>query len=206
VSPAQVLERSYAQLKRRLLEGQFPSGQRLEATRLAEDMDVSITPVRDVLNRLAGEGLVLAIAGDGFYVPVQNESTLRDMLDWSAFLLQHSIRVALNSMGDVAVRSGETSPGAAALFSKMVAAMDSVEWDRALASLNDRISAMRSHDEAVVGGVVEELALLSTEISAGRGKAVARIIRIYHRRRRAKLRVYVARLANGHPLAPSRDK
>jgi DNA-binding GntR family transcriptional regulator len=203
VSPAQVLERSYAQLKRQLLQGHFPSGQRLEAARLAEDMDVSITPVRDVLNRLAGEGLVAAVAGDGFYVPTLGESALRDMLDWSAFLLLHAVRVALTRMNIMTVHGQGDGTQAATLFAQMVSAIDSVEWDRAMASLTDRISAMRTHDEEVVGKVAEELEFLAAAIVEGDHKAATRLIRVYHRRRRARLRYYVARLATGHAHTPS---
>ena len=54
MSPAYVLEPTYDTLRRRLFAGVWPSGQRLEAARLATELGVSMTPVRDSLNRLAG--------------------------------------------------------------------------------------------------------------------------------------------------------
>ena len=55
MSPAHVLEPTYDTLRRRLVAGDWPPRCRLEAARLAEELGVSITPVRDALNRLTGE-------------------------------------------------------------------------------------------------------------------------------------------------------
>ncbi|MGD9812804.1 MAG: GntR family transcriptional regulator, partial [Sphingobium sp.] len=76
MSPAHVLEPTYDTLRRRLLAGVWPSGQRLEAARLAKELGVSITPVRDSLNRLAGERLVHASRGEGYQVPLLDETEL----------------------------------------------------------------------------------------------------------------------------------
>lgn len=70
MSPAHVLEPTYDTLRRRLLMGAWPAGQRLEAARLAADLGVSITPVRDSLNRLTGERLIVSQPGDGFHVSI----------------------------------------------------------------------------------------------------------------------------------------
>src|SRR3546814_7069587 len=48
--------------------------QRLEAARLATELGVSMTPVRDSLNRLAGERLVHSSPGEGFQVPLLSET------------------------------------------------------------------------------------------------------------------------------------
>src|SRR3546814_2577536 len=77
MSPAYVLEPTYDTLRRRLFAGVWPSGQRLEAARLATELGVSMTPVRDSLNRLAGERLVHSSPGEGFQVPLLSETELR---------------------------------------------------------------------------------------------------------------------------------
>src|SRR3954452_15402433 len=61
-------ERAYAELKRRLLVGEFPLRIRLAEERLAALLAVSRTPVRQALARLHAEKLVERLP-DGGYVP-----------------------------------------------------------------------------------------------------------------------------------------
>ena len=90
MSPAHVLEPTYRRLKNALLEGRFPVGAKLEAMRLADDFGVSMTPVRDSLNQLVGEGLVDFTPGEGFRVPLLTEQALRDILQINALLLEQA--------------------------------------------------------------------------------------------------------------------
>lgn len=62
-------EQAYAELKRRLLAGDFRLGSRLKETRLAAALGVSRTPIREAMLRLHAEGLVTRNT-DGGYVPV----------------------------------------------------------------------------------------------------------------------------------------
>ncbi|MAB44245.1 MAG: transcriptional regulator, partial [Sphingomonadaceae bacterium] len=90
MSPAHVLEPTYRRLKDALLEGRFRAGTKLEAMRLADDFGVSMTPVRDSLNQLVGEGLVDLTPGEGFRVPLLTEQALRDILQVNALLLEQA--------------------------------------------------------------------------------------------------------------------
>ena len=60
---------AYAQLKTRLLKGEFSINVRMGEERIAGQLDVSRTPVREALVRLYAEGLV-ARSADGGYSPV----------------------------------------------------------------------------------------------------------------------------------------
>ena len=62
-------EQAYAEVKQRLLAGEFRLGARLKETKLAAVLGVSRTPIREALLRLHAEGLVTRQA-DGGYVPV----------------------------------------------------------------------------------------------------------------------------------------
>lgn len=88
MSPAHVLEPTYRRLKRALMDGAWPTGAKLEAQRLADEFGVSMTPVRDSLNQLVGEGLVDLTPGEGFRVAALSEQNLRDILYVNAVLLE----------------------------------------------------------------------------------------------------------------------
>jgi len=53
-----VVDRVYASIRERILEGEFPHGTRLRQEALAAELGVSRTPLREALRRLAAEGLV----------------------------------------------------------------------------------------------------------------------------------------------------
>ena len=50
---------AYAEVRRRILAGELAPGSVLDQYRLAEQMGMSITPLREALRRLRGEGLII---------------------------------------------------------------------------------------------------------------------------------------------------
>ena len=79
MSPSHILEPTYQALRERLMGGEWPAGFRLDTARLAADLGVSKSPVRDSLNRLTGERMVDFEPGYGFHVPRLDETQLRDI-------------------------------------------------------------------------------------------------------------------------------
>lgn len=61
--------RSYDEIRRRLLAGDFAPGARLDFKQLATEMSVSTTPVREAMSQLASEGLVRLVPHLGAVVP-----------------------------------------------------------------------------------------------------------------------------------------
>jgi DNA-binding GntR family transcriptional regulator len=51
-------EQAYAAVKARITDGGYPPGYRLVLAKIAEDLGVSVVPVREALRRLEAEGLV----------------------------------------------------------------------------------------------------------------------------------------------------
>lgn len=201
MSPAQILERSYATLKQRLIAGDFHAGQRLEAARLSEQMHVSITPVRDVLNRLTGEGLVHAIAGGGFYVPLPDESGLRDLLEWNAFLASHAIRSRRQAPPEIQPAFRNDAERIASFFSRLAQGLGNREFARAVESCNDKLYAMRRLDNHILGDTRSELDALEASLSQGPASALTKQIRRFHTKRRGRLPTYVRLLRAGSPNA-----
>lgn len=60
--------RAYEVIKRKIVNGEITPGTKLQEDRLAEELGISRTPVREALSRLAQEGLVEIIPRRGRYV------------------------------------------------------------------------------------------------------------------------------------------
>lgn len=60
---------SYTEIRQRLLEGEFAPGTRLDFKKLAAELGVSTTPVREAIGQLASEGLLQLVPRLGAVVP-----------------------------------------------------------------------------------------------------------------------------------------
>jgi len=91
VARPSTFERVYAAIKQRLREGTYKPGSRLEPAILSEELNASVTPVRDALHRLVGERLVEAPRHEGFRVPMMTETILRQLYGWHRDLLELAV-------------------------------------------------------------------------------------------------------------------
>ena len=71
----------YSELKKQLLAGDFPIGARLREVPLAEEFEVSRTPVREALTRLWSEGIVDRHPEGGFRPVLPDVSVIRDLYE-----------------------------------------------------------------------------------------------------------------------------
>lgn len=71
-------KRATYELRQRIVGGDLPGGTRLYEVALAEELDISRTPVREAMSRLAEEGLLERARGGGFVV---RSFTYRDVVD-----------------------------------------------------------------------------------------------------------------------------
>lgn len=80
-------ERAYTHIRRKLSAGDLPPGKRLVNRTLADEIGVSVIPVREAIHRLATEGLVEHVPGSGAFVrkpdpqDLDNLYVLRDALE-----------------------------------------------------------------------------------------------------------------------------
>src|SRR5947209_12126966 len=87
MTPPGTFERVYKAIRQRLREGSYRPGDRPEPAALSDELNESVTPVRDALHRLTGERLVEAPRHEGFRVPMLTETTLRQLYGWHLDLL-----------------------------------------------------------------------------------------------------------------------
>ncbi len=71
----------YQWLKERIMHHAFLPGDKLDVQQLADDLGVSRTPVKDAINRLTVEGLVVLRSRRGTYVATLTPTVLRDLVE-----------------------------------------------------------------------------------------------------------------------------
>lgn len=78
----------YQQIRKRILDGQFPAQQKINQNVLSEELGVSRTPVIKALHMLEAEGLLDNIPNRGFYI---HKPTLREITE--LFMLRQSLEM-----------------------------------------------------------------------------------------------------------------
>jgi len=195
MSPAHVLEPTYQAIRQRLMAGQWPPGYHLDTARLADDLGVSKSPVRDSLNHLAGERLVTFEAGVGFHVPRLDETGLKDLLD----LNLHLLLIALQSrllIEPATVAADDAPDSASRRFLRLARASGNGEIAAVVVGINARLSVVRRLEAKVLpepGAALEEMdRALSTRAGA---VVIGEILTRYHDERKRYAATFVRLLA-----------
>lgn len=183
-------ERVYDAIKRRIQERAFHPGERLDPAQLADELASSVTPVRDALHRLAGENLVETRTSEGFHLPQVDGPGLEDLYDWNAQILTLALNGRAAPPGhEVRDRSSldlsQLAAATAGLFGRIVARSGNAEHAREIASLNDRLHAVRLAELQLLNGCEDELTSLDAVFANNDLKRLRAQIRAYHRRRRS---------------------
>lgn len=189
-------ERVYRALKEQISGGRFAPGAHLEPAALSKTLNASITPVRDALHRLAGEGLIETPRGEGFRLPQVTEVGLRHLYRWNAGVLDLSAKIRAPDRSpedgtlDAALAPLELTEH---LFFAVAAASANPEHPAAIVHLNDRLRAVRQAELALIdpGRELEELRERIRERTA---LPLRRALGAYHRRREKLVGDIVARL------------
>lgn len=86
-----IIRRVYASIKESIITYEYPPGERLNIEVLAESLRVSTTPVRECLNRLVAEDLIILVPRMGFFMKSLIESSFRDLYELNRVLLDWSV-------------------------------------------------------------------------------------------------------------------
>lgn len=81
VSARSLREQAYLSIRRMVMLGEFPTGQRLAEEQLAEQLHVSRTPVREAFVRLHADRLLHRFTDGGYYVAEIDLLDLRDLYE-----------------------------------------------------------------------------------------------------------------------------
>jgi len=99
-APVTVGEHAYRTIRADIIFARLKPGQKLGLERLKEDYDVSVSTLREILSRLASDGLVLAEGQRGFQVAPVSLTDLREIADLRLLLECHAIDVSFQG-GDL---------------------------------------------------------------------------------------------------------
>jgi len=95
-----VAESSYKRIRADIIFGRLAPGQRLKLEKLKDTYDTSISTLREILNRLASDGLVMAEGQRGFQVMPMSSVDLKEVAGLRLLLETHALEQSLER-GDV---------------------------------------------------------------------------------------------------------
>ena len=178
-------ERVYDALKRRILSGDLPPGEKIEPAAFAEELSSSVTPIRDALHRLTGERLVETRTSDGFHLPIVTEVTLRDVYAWNAQLCR---LIAQSWVGAHHAPIANALPvdirhAAPVFFGLFAVRSNNAEHAAQVAMSNDRLTTSRIAEERLLPDLETELRELAVAFDAGPSGPLMKLVAAYHRRR-----------------------
>ncbi len=100
-SPAKTLvESSYHRLRSDIIGGKLTPGAKLRIEELREDYQIGASPLREALNRLAGEGFVTVEEQRGFKVAPISLNDLRDLTRTRSLLEREAIKESIRNGDD----------------------------------------------------------------------------------------------------------
>jgi DNA-binding FadR family transcriptional regulator len=197
MSPAHVFEPTYEAIKRRLMTG--PCGTRIEAARLADDLGVSVTPVRDSLYRLNGERMVDFTPGEGFHVHRLTETEFRDLLELHLILLLAALATAPKGPA-VSVPADQPYPDRVAdLFLAIAERSSNSEIVASIAAIGDRLQPSRHFDAIILVDAEAEYRRIEAAVADAEPQAQIRNLLLDYHERRAHEAASYARTLAGHP-------
>ncbi|MCA0922492.1 GntR family transcriptional regulator [Pseudooceanicola nanhaiensis] len=158
-TPMSSSHRAHAQLREQLLRSKFLPGQKINEVEIATSLEISRTPLREALNRLVAEGL-LVDRGRGFSVPGLEPEMVFDLFEARVEIECATVRLAceraeeaeLEALSDFLKESMAESPDASVdrLIELDIRFHDTIAelarnkvLRQTLSNLNDRIHLIR---------------------------------------------------------------
>lgn len=186
MAPPGTFERVYTAIKQRLREGVYKPAARLEPALLSEELNASVTPVRDALHRLTGERLVEAPPHEGFRVPMLTETNLRHLYAWHLDLLLLALMKrrtgpsagGFESRTDLLVHERQNE-----LFRTLASSTGNPQHCLALEALSERLEPVQRLEGLFLDKTEAETMEILHALKAQDRKALRTSLVRYHRRR-----------------------
>src|SRR4051794_19719693 len=203
MTPPGTFERVYSAIRQRLREGAYRPGDRLEPALLSEDLNASVTPVRDALHRLTGERMVEAPRHEGFRVPMMTETMLRHLYGWHHDLLLLAVlkHRAAAMAEEIVLNGGDAKSGGFErqnmLFLALARTAGNPEHVAALEALSYRLEPVQRLEQYFLDELEAETNDIVRALQARDRKALRSGLVRYHRRRLRIIPELLARMLQG---------
>ncbi len=197
-------------LRQRLRDGAYPPGAPLVIIELAHELNISATPMREALARLAGEGLIEDRRGWGFCVWQLSREALEELYRLNHLYVQLALSAErpvrsrqIADLVDTAAEDEELSApvglraATEAVFTHVVEAGCQVGGILAYRSLGDRLAPLRLAEAQVFLDAGNELRDLSAALDRREYQDQARALARYHERRLEAIGALIATSASG---------
>jgi DNA-binding GntR family transcriptional regulator len=100
IDTPKISELAYEILHEKIVSKEFAPGERLDLKTIEAQLDISRTPLKEALNRLAAEGLVEVVARSGTYVTDPSADEIGESFDVRRALELHAVEVAIERASD----------------------------------------------------------------------------------------------------------
>lgn len=183
-------------LRARLASGAFAEGEPLIIVDLARELDLSPTPVREALQRLAGEGLVEERRGRGYFSWRIDVADLAELYDLSSLLVGAAVgtleargpsdgRDLIRGLevGDK-VRPEDIVMASERLFGRLIRSAGNRAMIGCYIGVASRLGPARRLEHHVLTDLGPELSLLVQQAHDGAWKALSAAVAAYYERRR----------------------
>lgn len=174
-------ERLHAAVFTILCTGEYRPGDKIGIKDLAGRLGVSTTPLREILSRLAGRGVIEERRAEGFYLARLDARDIADLYTLHSLCVLRGLR-----------RYGAVLPDALAasspwnLFARIAQASGDIAIIEARALLDDRLRVVRRIEETWVSDQASEFERMRHVAANGPLRETAIVIRRFHDRRRAQ--------------------
>ena len=91
-------ETAYEIIRDKILKGEFSLGSRLREDLLAEEISMSRTPVREAINRLVADGLIINRVRKGLYLIQPEDHEIEDYIDIRNALEQLAVEKCIRNL------------------------------------------------------------------------------------------------------------
>ena len=154
-----IQEQVYQILKHEVINRVFQGGEQLKEAELAKRSNVSRSPVREALHRLAGDGILTIIPNRGIFVKEFTEKYIIDVLDLRYILEQRGIQCSKEKLTQAA--HDELLGMRAQMQELIVTGNSSVDVHSALdTAFHDLI--MKLNDNTFIAEVAEKISALNS--------------------------------------------
>jgi Bacterial regulatory proteins, gntR family len=173
----------FSRLYRTMLDelgaGRYRAGQRLSVKEIADRLHVSPTPIREILSRLVGRGVIEERRSEGYYL---TRLEVRDVADLYR-LHGHCTGLALRELAWPPILPGVTTEDGWALLACLVESSDNLMLRDVRLYLDDRLRIVRHFEGRAFDGLAAEAGELANLCAVSDRAMLRRAVRRFYKRR-----------------------